>query len=206
LYAYTLKLTGSIENKIQAAVDYYEIVGIDLNGRYRRGEILYNSIPKNNPKCGIRSKMILDFYLNEKKEFEAISFLAFCAIRSIVQDNDCCLITNKYLMARMAGEASTKDCIALPELLESYTKRYRMDKLKEELQNNWGLKLYGIYTRGFYVSFKMDLDELGPHVKRISSKNIAQKKNAERREIKQKIMKKFKNIKPSTNGQSEPFI
>ena len=33
-------------------------------------------------------------------------------------------------------------------------------KIKTELRDNWNLITYSRYTRGFYVSFKLDLEQL----------------------------------------------
>jgi len=38
--------------------------------------------------------------------------------------------------------------------------RYQMDKMLYKLQTSWGLRLYSDHSRGFYVSFKLTLEDL----------------------------------------------
>jgi hypothetical protein len=66
--------------------------------------------------------------------------------------------------------AGTNKGEPLPEWLKKYTSRYQLDKIKSELELNWGLKLYGYHTRGYYASFKLDLPDLAEkaEAKRIS--------------------------------------
>lgn len=45
----------------------------------------------------------------------------------------------------------------IPEPLQS---KVLMNPSKDELVDKWGLKTYSRYTRGFYFSFKMELDAL----------------------------------------------
>jgi hypothetical protein len=41
-----------------------------------------------------------------------------------------------------------------------YTNEYQTKKIKTELQYSWGLVHYARWTHGFYVSFKLSLEEL----------------------------------------------
>ena len=58
----------------------------------------------------------------------------------------------------MAG--NNKPGEPIPDGILKYNNRYQLDKIKLDLQLNWGLKLYGNHTRGFYVSFSMSLESL----------------------------------------------
>jgi len=66
-------------------------------------------------------------------------------------------------------------------LLTKYTSRYQLDKIKRELEINWGLKLYGNHTRGYYVSFELALDNLIMQAelkrKRYKEKQLRNRKN-----------------------------
>ena len=101
-----------------------------------------------------------DFYKNNKSDFEKICLLGFLAIKSIVQQKAYCKVTMKFMLARMNGKARTAEFNELPESLKKYSQRYHYTKLKLELQNNWNLVEYSYHTRGFYVSFKLNLEEL----------------------------------------------
>ena len=65
----------------------------------------------------------------------------------------------------MSGKSKSKADI--DPTLKPFTSRYQLDKIKQELQLNWGLKYYSMKTRGFYVSFTMSLTELA----KIAEKN-----------------------------------
>ena len=63
----------------------------------------------------------------------------------------------------MAGENKAIDADILlniaPEVSEINTRR-KLERLKNDLIEGWGLSYYGRATRGFYVSFSMPLDDL----------------------------------------------
>jgi hypothetical protein len=61
----------------------------------------------------------------------------------------------------MDGKAKpVKDYSLLSKEVFEYATPYKIRKLKFALIESWGLKTYGRHTRGFYVSFKMELDAL----------------------------------------------
>lgn len=149
----------------------------------KNGEMLHNSIPDNYPKTSISKSLIFDFYLNSKTEFEIDCFLCFAGIRSILQRKPFAKVVNSYILTRMAGNAGVND--ELPEWISKYQQRYHLDKVKTELQLNWGLKIYSTHVRGNYVSFTLELKELVYHAelkrKKYREKQLNdQKKEAER--------------------------
>jgi hypothetical protein len=159
------------------------IIYSNIDFAFKDGEMLYNSIPDRSPKTSINKDIIFDFYKNEKTEFEVVVFLAFAAIRSILQRQPFVKVTNEYLLGRMAGNAKKGD--ALPYWLEIYKTRYQLDKIKNELQLNWGLKLYANHVRGFYVSFKMDIRTLAFHVEKRRKKTRERELAAIKKEAKE---------------------
>ncbi len=145
---------------------------------YRNGNELFDSIPEGLPKVGISTDIFFDYYKNEKSEFQKLTLLGFLAIKSILQDKSYCRVTNNYLFARMDGKShSIKDVSELSPELAKYKNEYQAVKIKNELILGWGLKHYG--TRGFYVSFKMQLVELIFQVE----KNKKSNKQKEQKEI-----------------------
>lgn len=61
----------------------------------------------------------------------------------------------------MEGQSDTfNEIFGLSEQILKYNKEYWFRKIKPELILNWGLKYYSRYTRGFYVSFKLSLEDL----------------------------------------------
>jgi len=158
LYDYCQGKKGTQAALIQGAEKELGINYGNKKEAYSRGEILYNSIPERSPKTSIRKEIIFDFYKEYKTEFEIITFLAFAAFRSILQKQAYVRTTNDILIRRMAGNLKEKD--PLPKEFLKFNKRYQLDKIKKELQINWGLKLYGHNNRGYYVSFQLELIQL----------------------------------------------
>ncbi len=158
LYDYCQRETGSKDNLIDMAGQFYGINWGNKSGAFNSGKKIYESLSARSPKTSINTTMIFDFYKNHKTEFEIVVFLAFAAIRSILQKQPYTKITNEYLIGRMSGNSGKGEPVN--PLLVKYTSRYRLDKIKNELQLSWGLTLYGNHTRGFYVSFLLNHDEL----------------------------------------------
>lgn len=166
--------------------------GVDfpnLRGSFNEGKKIHDSIRVNAPKVSINLSTILDFYKNTKTPFEVVCFLTFAGIRSILQKQPYTKITNDYLLGRMAGNKSKEE--PLPKWIIPFANRYQLDKIKSELQDNWGLKLYAYHTRGFYVSFKLSKDEIAFYAekKRKSSKEKARQE--ENRQARQAALKRL---------------
>jgi len=109
---------------------------------------------------GINSKIIYDYRTNFKTDFDKVCLLAFLAIKSIIANKAYCKIDNNFLWSRMDGNSKSVDVSELSEEVKVYANRYQIDKIKKELIFNWYLVYYSRHTRGFYVSFKLDLEEL----------------------------------------------
>src|SRR4051812_17202517 len=121
------------ERSLKKDVEQVEWIGLAIKEieavKYRspktsfdQGRMLYESIPDNSPKTSITKDIIFDFYKNSKTEFELITFMAFAAIRSILQRQGYCKITNEYLIGRMACNSSKG--LPIPDSLMKYNNRY----------------------------------------------------------------------------------
>ena len=214
LYDYYLRYGGSKEIMIKEAGSFYGIKWGNKVSAFDKGKLLFESLPDKSPKTSISIAMIFDFYKNEKTEFEIITFLAFAAIRSILQRDRYKKMSNESLIGRMSGNSRKGEPIN--PLLNKYTKRYQLDKIKKELEINWGLKLYGKHTRGYYVSFKMDFESLMYQVEKRKKKyrlmKLQQEKKAAMEEVKRRFEEKdmdwktliedrlLKNYLPDSNG------
>ena len=188
----------SLDNFFDYSVYYYVLKHIDTNlscsdfkraykmaekdlkitcGRiedtYKNGVKLYSKIPVGSVKVGINKSLFFDFYKNKKTDFEKACFLAFTAIKSIMQSKPYCKITNLYLWSRMDGKAKVvNDISELSPEIQFYANEYQTKKIKEELRNNWNLKYYGRYVRGCYYSFSLSLDKLIFEAEKRRKKNI----------------------------------
>lgn len=129
----------------------------DLTKSFMTGQALYESFDERAAKTSVSKTMLFDFYSNRKTDFEIITFIAFAAIRSILQRQKCVKMTNEYLLSRMSGNNKIGP---IASFLQPYNNRYQLDKIRGELEVNWGLKVFSHRCRGFYVSFKMGYKEL----------------------------------------------
>jgi len=144
-----------------------------IEDTYKNGVKLFQKYQIGSVKVGINISLFFDFYKNKKTDFEKACFLAFTAIKSIMQSKPYCKITNLYLWARMDGKAKVvNDISELSPEIQFYANEYQTKKIKEELRNNWNLKYYGRYVRGCYYSFSLSLDKLIFEAEKRRKKNI----------------------------------
>lgn len=160
LYAHSLKLEyGNEDARMKASATFFHITLGSLRGTIQNGKLLYNSIDERSPKVGINLTIFWDYYKNEKTEFEKVCLLAFLGIKSILQKKPYCKMENKFWLARMDGKTHSCDFTGLSHFMLIYANEYQTKKIKEALRD-WGLITYSRYTRGFYVSFSMSLQDL----------------------------------------------
>jgi len=150
-YGNVFQIKTSIEN-------FFGISLGDVSEPLKNGKKLFDNTPTKTPKVGISTAIFFEFYETDKTEYEKVCLLGFLAIKSIVQNKPYCKVTNKFWLSRMAGKGATLDI--LPDWLKKYNNEYQIKKIKDELKNSWGLVTYSRYTRGFYVSFTLNLDAL----------------------------------------------
>ena len=147
----------------------------------------------------------INFFKIIFSEVLMLSYIA--AIKSIIQKQPYTKITNQYLISRMSGNSKQDGIIS--ENIEKYSKRYWLDKIKEELQINWGLKLYAQQTRGFYLSFKMNEKDLIKEVelRKYSYRlnELKRRKEKNRKEIMKYLYEKLNpEKKPPTPPEQPP--
>ncbi|HMP31832.1 MAG TPA: hypothetical protein PKD85_19675 [Saprospiraceae bacterium] len=128
---------------------------------FENGNELFDSIPEGTPKVGINKYIFFEYCMNDKTEFQKVTLLAFLAIKSILQNKAYCKMEYNYLFARMGGKShSIKNDNELSPELAKYKNEYQAKKIKNELILSWNLIHYSYFTRGFYVSFKMPMEDL----------------------------------------------
>lgn len=167
LYSHSLKLDlgeDEIDNFL-SSVKFYNVLMYgsyaDKKQKFKTGQNLYLRIPTSSPKVGLNMDVFWDYYKNDKTDFEIACLAAFLAIKSILGSKPYCKVTNVYLWARMNGNStSMKDYSELSEPILKYANEYQTVKIKNVLRDSWGLNTYSRYTRGFFVSFTLDLDVL----------------------------------------------
>lgn len=161
IYSYSIELEhGTAIEKLKASARFFKITLCSNKKTLDRGKYLYNSFEDNTPKVGINLTIWWDYYKNYKSDYEKVSLLGFLALKSILQQKAYCKITNAFWLARMDGKAKSCPFSELSMPMQKYANEYQTKKIKTELRLNWNLIAYGRYTRGFYVSFKLDIDKL----------------------------------------------
>lgn len=199
VYENSLKLVlGTESEKMKASASFYNINLGSIPSSLKNGKSLYNSTYGNNsPKVGLSVDIFWDFYKNEKTDFDKICLLCFLGLKSIIGRKSFCKVTNLYLWARMDGKANT--IVSVNELSNEvikYANRYQSETIKNELILNWHLIYYSRYTRGFYVSFKMSLEDLIFEAEK-KRKSIKEK---QQKEIQKEALKKaLERLKATTN-------
>lgn len=131
--------------------------GVEMQGcvesRCQRGESLLCEFEDAKVYVGISTDVFWNFYNENKTDFEWECLFAFLALKSIIGNKTYCKSNNGLLYARMSGsESVNNDSITLT--------RFHRDKIICELENNWGLKYYSRYTKGFYFGFDIGINDL----------------------------------------------
>lgn len=151
----------NIEKAVSLSDSYFSIKTVNKVQAFESGLELHNSIPEQTPKVGLSISVFFNYYDNDKTEFEKVTLLGFLAIKSILQNKAYCKVTNNFWLSRMDGKAkSISDTLELSEPVRKYATRKYITKIKKELILEWSLIHYSRYTRGFYVSLKMSLEDL----------------------------------------------
>lgn len=191
------KLTyGGINKRLIDTASYYKVTlgygesirgfrkwHYDVNTLREEGERLYGLYGLEKVKVGISTEIFWDFKNNPKTTFDDVCLLAFLALRSILRDKPFCRITNLYWLSRMDGNTHRFDNLSkLSDEVKKYANEYQLKKIKYYLTDGWNLVHYGRYTRGFYISFKLELHQLAYQVeKKRKLLKMRQQKEAQKR-------------------------
>ena len=183
--------SGVTIDHIKQAMKYFNLQVNDLENRLKHGKYFYELHGENIPVTSINVLILIQYGKEDKTEFEVLVFRAYCAIRGILGTKAYMRLTNDYWVARMYGFRKVSDYLVHQE--KYALKRYTLDKIKNELQNNWGLIYYSNKTRGFFVSYTLSLVDLMVHVesnKLVSKDAELKKKKQEAYEAALKRLKK----------------
>lgn len=194
MYAYCVKYDS--DGDIKRAARFFGVTLGNEFKTYGNGNELFDSVPEGLPKVGISIDIFFDYYKNEKSEFQKVTLLAFLAIKSVLQKKAYWNLYNDFLIARMDGKSQPiKDVNELSPELQKYNKEYQFKKIKNELILNWGLIHYAYYTRGFYVSFKMPLEDLIFQVEKKKKSNKLKEQKEKETAARATAMERLNNSK-----------
>ncbi len=151
----------------QKACDDFGIEFKNVAAAYQNGKDLYEATIDKSPMVGMTSEMYWDYMTNEKSEFEKVLLLGDLAFKSILGAKSYIKLDNKYWFSRMNGSVKSIVKEEISPKLQRYLNEYQTKKIKNQLIAGWGLASYSRYNRGFYVSYKMTLDDLAYHAEKI---------------------------------------
>ncbi len=159
------------------------------------GKKQYNKFFNSKVKVGLNSNIFWDYYKNDKTDFQIICLLGFLAIKSVLGSKPFCKMNNAIFLSRMNGEEKTMQGFSkLPTGIKFFNTEYRLKKIKTELQDNWGLKHYARYTRGFYVSFTLSKEKLILEAEKRRRSNKENNRKDKEKEYLQKALQKLKEV------------
>ncbi len=156
-FVHTLKFEfGNEQDLMKAAGGFFGITYGDPKANYKAGKMIYENLEEKAPMTGINKDVCFDFYKNEKTPDEIAVLLAFLAVKSIVGNKAYVKTSNEFIIARMGGYSSIKDVPKqMPKMLEKYSTRRRLQRIKTDLQISWFVNIYSKKTmRGMYVSLE----------------------------------------------------
>lgn len=194
-YALTFSEEPSLDDFCQSA----DFLNVDLARpaiAFAQAQKLHNSFKRSSPKFGIRTEIFWNYRKSNKARFELVCLLAFLAFKSIIQNDAFKHVTNKYLLSRMAGLSNSIEIECLPDPIKMYSTEHYLKKIKEELEMNWGLKLYG-KSRGFYISFQMSLEDL---IFQVEKKKREKKNESHKQEKDAAYERAIKRLKTSSKN------
>tara|TARA_B100000378_G_scaffold24408_1_gene18674 strand:- start:6212 stop:6922 length:711 start_codon:yes stop_codon:yes gene_type:complete len=188
-----------LEAEILESLEYFSVNTGSIDSLIANGENLYYSNTSCKVITGINTSIFWDYKTNHKSKFEDVVLLAYLSLRSIVQKKAYCKVTNLFLLSRMDGHSSSvTEGQQLSDKIKVFNNEYQIKKIKAELSDNWGLVHYGRYTRGFYVSFTMELEDLIYQVeKKRKSRKLKQQKN-ERKNALENALKRLEQDDEAT--------
>lgn len=178
----------------KASAKHFGITFNNLKKSYNNGEVLYNSLGDGNPMVGIEKDMCFDYYKNYKTDFQKRCLLGYLGIRSILMDKAYCKTTNDFWFSRMDGKASKTNKDNLSKEIQEFYNEYQAKKIKNELSVHWNLKTYSRYTRGFYVSLKLSLEDLVFHAEKKRKSYQEKKLKKETEMARLKALNRLSNI------------
>lgn len=186
------KYSGSFTGYQKACEDF----GIEFKNvaeAYQNGKTWYETTIEKSPMVGMTSEMYWDYMTNDKTEFEKVCLLGDLAFKSILGAKSYIKLDNKYWFSRMNGSAKSITKEELSPKIQRYLNEYQTKKIKNKLIADWGLSSYSRYNRGFYISYKMSLEDLAYHAEKIRKSTQDKKIKEEVKSAHEKAMQRLAN-------------
>nr|WP_298997239.1 hypothetical protein [uncultured Allomuricauda sp.] len=182
--------------EIQAYEDAFEQLGGFQNGvadDFMQGMELDNSLDERLPIAGLHKSVFWAFYDNQVTDFQLACLVAYLAVKSILGKQLYCKLNNRFLVSRMAGHVQTVEVDLLPKELRKYLGRYQSEKLRNELEANWGINTYGFRTRGFYVSIDLPMKSLIAQVEKNRKSRVEKHRLKTKQQLRKDVISELEN-------------
>lgn len=144
---------------------------------YQKYYTAYNGF-HNQPLVSISQRMMFDFYLNPKTDYEKALFAMYAGIRSIIGNKDFAETTGSMIKCRMFGAKNQTELELIlndrkvKSAYKQYTTDYHYKKMLKELVVRGFLQSEIGYNKRTYVSCKLDMkgleDAIVEHIKQKS--------------------------------------
>jgi hypothetical protein len=145
----------------------YLSISLRDNIFYKEGKETYSKYRKTGKRPIIGTVKVSRLFSLEENmtEQSIILFCAYCGVRSYVGLQPYKRMNNDIFLSRMFGfekvEEYRQNIEKLPKYKQKYLGRYQLSKIKDDLEESFGVSIYGIRMRGFYISTKLDEKQLG---------------------------------------------
>lgn len=204
MYSHTLKLKhGNPVDRWFTTLAYYNLTYEDKHKAFEEAKNVYHDFHDEhrfkNPMVGINKDILMDYLNKQSNEFEMVCLLGFLALKSIIGNKPFCKITNNFWVSRMDGRTSSINTqgkwnfSGISYELQKFCNEYQLRKIKNELQDNWGLVAYSRFTRGFYVTFKIDKESLMLEAEKRRKSTKEKQRKLEEKIILQRVLNKLNN-------------
>lgn len=194
-HAYNKLKYGNLIDRFIESAQYHNVNVGNPKLSLAQGKELFQEYGGQKVKTGIETGMYWEFKNEEKTPFEYHSLIAYLGLKSILQKQAYCKVTNLYWLSRMDGYSSPVESIEeLSEPLKALANEYQLKKLKFELMENWGIINYGRYTRGFYVSSKLQLEDLIFEVEKKRKARKVKKQQEDKKNALAEALKRLENV------------
>lgn len=176
--------------RFKRSAEWFKVSLGNLNFALSKGKILYSKYENAKVFVGLNLDIFWKFYKSNKTNYQWECLFSFLALKSIIGKKKFVKTNNQMLYTRMAGKEKVKEYQKLKGF--NFT-RYHLDKIKTELQINWGLQYYSRYTKGFYAGFDIDLETLIYEAEKKKDSMKAALLKAEKKATLNTVLERIKN-------------
>lgn len=204
VYNHSLKISeGSDSERLDQAIQNLEIdIEEDRNGWYDEAAKIYEATKGYKVTTSIAKEIILSYRDEDKAPDEVNALLMFAALKSMIGKKIYMKVNNRYLLSRMAGlEKSVQSEEQLPDYVKAISSRYKLNKIRDTLMMDWGLKYDGKKTRGWYATFNFSLEQL---IEKVEMKRLSYHKKKYSEEQDETRKKVLRNIYGKTKKTDAP--